>query len=53
MCEFGNDIMDTRLDIDDELKYQKQNIAFYAAGPNGNGSSSVVSEFYGRSFDVV
>eukprot|EP00618_Florenciella_parvula_P018463 CAMPEP_0119526412 /NCGR_PEP_ID=MMETSP1344-20130328/41028_1 /TAXON_ID=236787 /ORGANISM="Florenciella parvula, Strain CCMP2471" /LENGTH=406 /DNA_ID=CAMNT_0007565391 /DNA_START=92 /DNA_END=1312 /DNA_ORIENTATION=+ len=53
MCHTGNDILDKRLDTSDVLQTQKQNITLYAAGPTGNGSASVVSEFYGRSFALT
>eukprot|EP00619_Florenciella_sp_RCC1007_P001993 CAMPEP_0205921426 /NCGR_PEP_ID=MMETSP1325-20131115/12802_1 /ASSEMBLY_ACC=CAM_ASM_000708 /TAXON_ID=236786 /ORGANISM="Florenciella sp., Strain RCC1007" /LENGTH=406 /DNA_ID=CAMNT_0053289253 /DNA_START=105 /DNA_END=1325 /DNA_ORIENTATION=- len=53
MCHTGNDVLDTRLDASDVLQTQKQNITLYAAGPTGNGSSSVVSEFYGRTFALT
>merc|ERR1711988_434580 len=44
---------DERLNTADMFNYQIQNITFYAAGQNGNGTMSQISEFYNRSFALT
>merc|ERR1719231_1405423 len=53
MCPKSNDVMDERLNTADMFNYQIQNITFYAAGQNGNGTMSQISEFYNRSFALT
>merc|ERR1719498_2244533 len=53
MCPKANDVMDERLDRDDFLLYQIQNITLYSAGRDGNGTDSNINEFYDNTFALT
>merc|ERR1719230_2104970 len=53
MCPKANDVMDERLDRDDFLLYQIQNITLYSAGRTGNGTGSLVDDFYTNTFALT
>jgi hypothetical protein len=53
MCPKANDVMDERLNIDDTMLYQQQNITLYSAGLTGNGTGSLISDFYGKTFALT
>jgi hypothetical protein len=53
MCPKSNDIMDERLGIYAMSRNQVQNITLYGAGLTGNGTGSVLSEFYNRTFALT
>jgi len=53
MCPKANDVMDERLDRDDFLLYQIQNITLYSAGRTGNGTGSLIDDFYTNTFALT
>lgn len=50
LCPHGNDIVHHRLYPLDTLKYSKQNMTIYLGGYFGNGTGSLISDFYDKTF---
>lgn len=50
LCPHGNDIVHHRIHPLDTLKYNKHNLTIYAQGRWGNGSDSLVSDFFDKTF---
>jgi len=53
MCPRGNDVMSTRLDMDNKQTYQVQNITLFAAGLTGEGKGSSFSDFADGEFALT
>jgi len=53
MCPKSNDVMNERNGFFAQSYYQTQNITLYGAGPSGNGTNSVLSDFYNKSFALT
>lgn len=54
MCPRSNDVMDDRFGYYDQFrKNQIQNVTLYGAGPFGNGTGSLISDFYNKTFALT